>query len=190
MSIYNHHLVYKTTNCITGKIYIGVHSTNDPDDSYLGSGINIIESIKKYGKDNFTKEVLFDFPTRKEASDKEKELVTEEFVLRQDTYNASTGGIGYTGDYKRGKDHHMYGNVPSEETRRKLSEGKKGKNNPMYGVSLSGEKHWNYGKTGLCGKKVSVNGVIYNSCREAAKAVGKSEGTFNYWLKKGKAYYV
>ncbi len=38
-------------------------------------------------------------------------------------------------------------------------------------------------------KKVNVNGVIYNSCTEAAEAVGVTLGTFSYWLKKGKAEY-
>jgi len=78
----------------------------------------------------------------------------------------------------------------SDETREKISKSKRGKNNPMYGVSLSGEKNGMYGKESSNRKKVSVNGVIYNSCREASVAVGKSEGTMNYWLKKGKAYYV
>lgn len=33
-----HFMVYKTTNLINKKIYIGVHSTRDINDSYLGSG--------------------------------------------------------------------------------------------------------------------------------------------------------
>lgn len=42
--------VYKTTNIINGKYYIGVHKTTNPNDSYLGSGKAIKEAIKKYGK--------------------------------------------------------------------------------------------------------------------------------------------
>lgn len=39
-------IIYKTTNLITGKCYIGQHYT-DADDGYLGSGILILLSIKK-----------------------------------------------------------------------------------------------------------------------------------------------
>ena len=79
---------------------------------------------------------------------------------------------------------------PSDETKEKIRQSKLGENNPMYGVSLAGKKNGMYGKPSPTRRKVSVNGIIYNSCREASKAVGKSEGTFNYWLKRGKAYYV
>lgn len=40
MSIYT---VYKVTNLINGKIYIGVHKTTEPHDNYLGSGKNILK---------------------------------------------------------------------------------------------------------------------------------------------------
>lgn len=42
------HIVYKTTNIINGMIYIGVNSNNAK--GYLGSGVNIREAIRKYGK--------------------------------------------------------------------------------------------------------------------------------------------
>ena len=92
MNIYTHHIVYKTTNIVNDKIYIGVHSTNTLDDGYLGSGTELLRSIKKHGKEIFSREILFNFDTRQQAVDQEVELVTEAFVARADTYNLLPGG--------------------------------------------------------------------------------------------------
>lgn len=92
MKKYN--FVYKTTNLINGKIYIGVHSTNNLDDGYLGSGNLIVQSIKKYGKENFSREILEYFDTREEAYFKESEIVSSEFILRDNVYNITEGGMG------------------------------------------------------------------------------------------------
>ena len=89
-----HYLVYKITNLINGKIYIGQHETYDPNDDYMGSGNLIKRAIKKYGVENFKKEILFDFETEEEMNAKEKELVNESFVEREDTYNLVLGGRG------------------------------------------------------------------------------------------------
>jgi len=84
--------VYKTTNLINNKIYVGAHKTTNPDDSYLGSGVYLKRCIKKYGKENFKKEVLFIFETEKEALIKESEIVDENFVKSKETYNLKLGG--------------------------------------------------------------------------------------------------
>ena len=87
-----HYLVYKTTCLMNGKTYIGQHQTYDPNDNYLGSGRELRVDIQKFGRENFTREILFDFYTFEEMDNKEKELVTEEFVNREDTYNVRLGG--------------------------------------------------------------------------------------------------
>jgi hypothetical protein len=85
--------VYKTTNTINSRFYIGVHKTLDPHDGYLGSGVVLKEAIKRYGRSAFVKEVLFSFPTSVEAYAKEKELVNAELLKSDATYNVQEGGI-------------------------------------------------------------------------------------------------
>lgn len=87
-----YHYVYKTTNLINQKIYIGKHSTQDIDDDYLGSGFHLKRAILKYGKNNFKKEILKYFVSSNDAYNHERNLVNDEFILREDTYNISIGG--------------------------------------------------------------------------------------------------
>lgn len=84
--------IYQITNLINGKIYVGLHKTKDLNDSYMGSGIMIKRAIKKHGHENFKKEILFIFDNYQDMLSKEIELVTEEFCLREDTYNMAKGG--------------------------------------------------------------------------------------------------
>jgi group I intron endonuclease len=87
-----HYLVYKTTCLLNGKIYIGQHQTYDLNDGYIGSGTALKKDVDKFGIENFTTEILFDFETQKEMDNKERELVDEAFITRTDTYNMIPGG--------------------------------------------------------------------------------------------------
>jgi hypothetical protein len=69
------HTVYKTTNLVNGKYYFGYHKTKNPSDTYLGSGTYIFRAVRKYGRANFKKEVLFVYPDAESAFGKEKELI-------------------------------------------------------------------------------------------------------------------
>lgn len=86
--------VYKVTNTVNGKIYIGKHQAKDLNDGYMGSGKNVRRAIAKYGRENFIKEILFVFDNEDEMNAKEAELVTEDFCTRKDTYNLCPGGQG------------------------------------------------------------------------------------------------
>lgn len=86
--------LYKTTNVINGKIYIGVHKTENMDDGYLGSGIILNKAIRKHGKENFIREEIEFFDNFDEAFEMERKIVTEEFISRTDNYNVKVGGQG------------------------------------------------------------------------------------------------
>lgn len=109
--------VYKTTNLVNGKIYVGFHKTINPNDGYLGSGKLIKRAIEKYGVENFKKEILAIFDNQKEAEDYEASIVDKDFTLREDTYNIAIGGnvrIMY------GENNGFYGRKHSEEIRQKI----------------------------------------------------------------------
>lgn len=86
------YLVYKIVNKINNNIYVGIHTTENINDSYMGSGTNIKKAIKQFGMENFEKIILYQFDNEKDMLDKEKELVNKEFIKRPDTYNISIGG--------------------------------------------------------------------------------------------------
>jgi hypothetical protein len=86
--------IYKTTNLINGKIYIGKHKAENINDDYLGSGKHLGHAIEKYGIENFKKEIIFVFDNEAEMNAKEAELVTEEFVKEDTNYNLCPGGKG------------------------------------------------------------------------------------------------
>lgn len=86
--------IYKVTHRESSKIYIGKHQTKNLDDGYMGSGRLIRLAVKKHGREAFDKEILYVCETEAEMNTKEAELVTEEFCLREDTYNLCPGGIG------------------------------------------------------------------------------------------------
>lgn len=89
-----YYYVYQITNKVNGKIYVGAHSTANLDDGYMGSGIYLKNAIQKYGEKNFEKQILAFYDGIDEMFLGEAEIVTPEFVLREDTYNMMTGGIG------------------------------------------------------------------------------------------------
>ena len=120
---YEYHIVYKITNTTNGKIYVGVHSTDDLDDGYMGSGRLIRAAIEKYGIASFSKVILRKFETRADAYLYEKEIVDDVFIARDDTYNLRTGGHGgMMLDPISGSKHHMYGVNFSDEHRKKISD--------------------------------------------------------------------
>lgn len=86
--------LYKITNTINSKFYIGVHSTDNLEDGYLGSGNVLKMSIKKYGKENFVKEILKFFESRETLLQQEKIIVNEEMLKDSQCMNLILGGEG------------------------------------------------------------------------------------------------
>lgn len=103
------YLIYKITNLINGKIYVGSHKTSVIDDDYMGSGKYLLHAQKKYGIENFKKEILFVFDNADQMYQKEAEIVTEEFLSEENTYNLKRGGFGGF-DYINSTEKNLYGN--------------------------------------------------------------------------------
>jgi len=88
------HLLYKTTNLKTGKIYIGVHTTDIEDDGYMGSSKILKEDIKELGIENFKREIIKYCDSVEEALTEERNIVNDEFIRNTFTYNRTRGGRG------------------------------------------------------------------------------------------------
>lgn len=104
-----YYLIYKVTNNINGKFYIGTHKTKNINDDYMGSGKYLNRAKIKYGLENFTKEILFIFDTPEEMYSKEKEIVSEDFLATENTYNLKIGGFGGW-DFTNKNKINLYGN--------------------------------------------------------------------------------
>jgi group I intron endonuclease len=133
--------VYLITNIINKRQYVGEHISNNLDDNYLGSGVYICRAIKKYGKENFQKQILEEYNSKEEAFIAQEKYIEEFNTLIPNGYNISpTGGI-----WRSGGRH-------GEETKEKLrgpnpKKACKGKKNGMYGkgYKVSGEKNGRFG---------------------------------------------
>lgn len=112
-------LVYKTTNKINGKCYVGSHKTENLDDGYFGSGKYLLRAIEKHGIDNFVREILFQFDNPKDMYAKEAEIVNEDFLMNENTYNLKVGGFGGF-DYIN-KNAGMNNSGHTEESRKKTN---------------------------------------------------------------------
>lgn len=139
MKQYNY--IYKITNLVNGKIYIGKHSSDVPDDGYMGSGRRLKLEYSAIGKENFEKTILAYSDDEEELKELEKFYIT--------TLNATDPTIGYnivckSGGFQTLPDEQrkkisqsLKGKPLSEKRKQKISESTKGKNNPMYGKKHS-----------------------------------------------------
>lgn len=91
-----YNFIYKTTNIINGKIYIGQRSTNiiPKNDLYLGSGVVLKKAIKKYGRENFKREILEFCDTLEDLDKREIYLIDKYNSHIPIGYNISKGGSG------------------------------------------------------------------------------------------------
>jgi len=85
-------IIYKTTCLINGKIYVGQDFHNDL--KYYGSGIYLKRAIKKYGKENFKKEIICECLSKEELNEKEKYWIKILNCKTPNGYNLTDGGNG------------------------------------------------------------------------------------------------
>lgn len=120
--------IYKTTNLINGKIYIGQHKvdSNIFDNNYFGSGKLLLEAIKKYGKENFKCELIEWCKSEDELNKKEIYYIAAyKSLVTYNNYNISDGGYvprlsgNLNGNYGKHRPH-------TEKEKKHLSEVTKG----------------------------------------------------------------
>jgi|ERR1035437_602545 group I intron endonuclease len=86
-------IIYKTTNLINDKIYVGKDATNDP--KYLGSGFILRRAIERYGKNNFKKETIEECNSLEELSQRELFWIDNlNSTNKKIGYNIAKGGLG------------------------------------------------------------------------------------------------
>lgn len=140
------YLIYKITNLITNKLYVGKHITTNINDKYMGSGQVLKQSYKKHGVNNFIKEIIEECENERIMNEREIFWISELNTFLPNGYNINTGGNG--GDnftYNPNKElirlkmiEHKRNNpqIVTEETKRKISESRKGKSiSPTYSVT-------------------------------------------------------
>ena len=125
-----YHILYKTTNLINGKYYIGIHSTDYLNDGYIGSGYLLWKSINKHGIHNFKCKHLKLFKSREKLLRAERIWVNHKFINLDTNYNMTIGGsnpprlVKHSESTKR-KMSKIKSN-PSEETRARMSRAQTG----------------------------------------------------------------
>ena len=102
--------IYITTNHINGKRYIGQKKYDKQGywKEYLGSGIILAKAIEKYGRDNFSKEIIEECESKEKLNDREKYWISHYDAVNSDNfYNLALGGdggntlVGYTSEQLR-----------------------------------------------------------------------------------------
>lgn len=161
-------IIYKTTNTINGKIYIGKDEFNRK--RYLGSGIYLKLAIKKYGRDKFEKSIIDHADNRDDLDEKERFWIKFYDARNQAVgYNIALGGEGFNGRHSEesklkmrkpkseqaklnmrlnhpdtfGENNSFYGARHTDETKKQIGLSSKernaGKGNPMFGKHHSEE---------------------------------------------------
>lgn len=182
-SLSTHYLIYRITNNINGKYYIGQHTTNDPYDRYMGSGKIILDAEDKYGLSAFTKTILFDFDNFDDMNDKEKELVQLSNCYPQDpmSYNLREGGShgALSEESKKiGAEHckETWKNKTQAEKdaySQKMSNITSGENNGMFGYKWSDEQR-QYQSDIMKGRS-SISSMSIDKYNEMCEKLSKSK---------------
>jgi group I intron endonuclease len=137
--------IYKTTNLINGKVYIGQRKDKDVNLNYFGSGKRIKSAIKKYGLENFTVQEITFRPDKTSLDDCEIYWIAyfRQLLSQRNCYNLSKGGVSVFSGRKHSKETKKKmslshkGSHRSEETKKKMR------------LAQLGHTSWNKGKTGI-----------------------------------------
>lgn len=180
--------------------YIGKHSTDNIGDNYMGSGRGLRKYRETYGKNCFSKEILFMYSTEEEALQKESELVTESEIHDVFCLNRCLGGgsnVTAGTVVVRDSEGNVFrcsiwdpkyldktyqsvcrGRIPSKETRKLWSTQRKGRSPWNKGKSMSEETKQKLSKINT-GKKLSSS-----TCKKLAENTKGRKAIFKGDMRK------
>lgn len=177
----NIHYIYKTTCNVTGKWYVGMHSTSNEDDGYMGSGKILRYSIRKHGKDNHTKEILEYCDSRELLVLREIEIVNKELIgdgLCMNLKEGGFGGGGFTPEQQKlnaiksnerqkilREDPEWVKNKSEKQSLGNKKTYEDGRREKKYFHDWNGKKHSEESKQKMCkSKNVGENNSQYGTC--------------------------
>jgi len=145
--------IYKITNKINGKCYIGqtIKSIEKRFKDHCKKSSNCLylkHAIQKYGKDNFERSLISIQNSKELANLEEKRCIIEYNTIVPNGYNLTFGGDGGIPSEETrkkmslshsGEKHHNFGKHLSNQTKKKISEANKGSNHPMFGKTIPDE---------------------------------------------------
>lgn len=172
--------VYVTTCKINNKKYVGKFLYNRVNNwrSYLGSGKLLLEDIRKYGKDNFYREIISSHSEHIELMKaEEEEIIKRDAVNSNEYYNmkyASMGGDTFT----------MH--PDKEKTRELKRKNMTGTKNHQYGKKKTKRMIDSVKKSNS--KKVSIDDEVYDSVYDASRILKLSPSTIYYRIKESKNF--
>ena len=173
------YLIYKIINKLNNRYYIGRHSTSNVDDGYMGSGKAILNAIKKYGEENFIKEIIAEASSPSELWELEKRIVDEAVVKDPLSYNMTYGGKSYLDGLKK----HDYSSFKAHQSRA----GKQGGIVSYYSKTEEDRLAW-HKAGGIAASKVNKGNLHPFYTREAASKGGKAvKGMVELWNPNSKA---
>ena len=169
---YKYHYFYKITNTINNKFYYGVHSTNNLDDGYMGSGSIIKKAIKKYGINYFKKDILKFFNTSEEKYLYEKQFVNRQLLQDPLCYNVVEGGYAFPDGFFKVRDKNGNIHITTKDDPKYLSGELKGintgkvcvqdKNNNKFLVDVNNPKYLSGELISIAKNKINVFDITQN----------------------------
>ena len=206
--VYMHYFIYKITNVINGKFYIGKHKTRDLDDGYMGSGKLLIAAQKKYGIENFEKKIIYVCDSESQMDEMERRLVNEKFLRRGDIYNITLGGTGgnrINWESMSKEERHLHGvrshacitnpgYVRTEKFKKSVSNGlKKAYQETPSKMGMLGKHHTDEAKRKMAERKTADKNYmfgriwIFNPTIGIAKSINGTDSIPEGWI-KGRTY--
>lgn len=180
-----YHYIYKTTCNVTGKYYIGMHSTDNLEDGYMGSGKRLWFSLNYHGKENHTKEILEFCEGREELKEREAEIVNEQLLNEDLCMNLMTGGQGGFS----GEEHMMkFVRAGGEAFTKKLEEDEEFREKRRIHCSNNMKKNIREGKIkpyDWTGRKHTDKAKVNMSKAKSGKGLGKNNSQYGTcWVTK------